>query len=365
MRVGMRYTILYGAMSLLSGLGLIAIVAGFGASSTTRAGGGTAPTRDAQIADLRQQLDNVEEAQSRQLIFGVLTALVVLVLLSLVLGRLVAGRVLRPLRVITAVTRRITADSLHERLGAGGPEDEVKALADTIDELLERLESSFAAQRRFVADASHELRTPLATIRASLDVAMAKPGPVPAETRHLAGRVRAELDRIERLMEGFLLLARAQHGALDHRDTVSLTALAAAALRAHKTDLRVYADLTADVPTRGNPVLLARLVDNVVDNAVRHNVPSGWIRVGVAPDGGRAVLRVESSGPVLDPAEVAELGRPFRRLGADRTGSGLGLGLSIVGAVTAAHGGTLDLAARPGGGLRLTVALPLAIAVPA
>jgi signal transduction histidine kinase len=302
---------------------------------------------------------------ARQLLFGVVIRLIVMLLLSLPLGSALAGRVLRPLRLITAATRRISADNLHERLAVRGPADEVKALADTIDELLARLEESFAAQRRFVADASHELRTPLATMRASLDVAMAKPGPVPEATTVLAGRIGAELDRMEELIEGFLLLARAQHGALDDREAVSLTALAADALRAQETDLGVYADLAADVVIRGNPVLLARLAGNVIDNAVRHNVPGGWVRVLVAESGERALLTVESSGAVLDPAQVERLGRPFQRIGADRTGGGTGLGLSIVAAVAAAHGGSLTLSARPEGGLTLVVDLPVAVRVPA
>ena len=140
---------------------------------------------------------------------------------SAVLGWIVAGRVLRPLRQITAATRRISADNLHERLAMPGPGDELKDLADTIDGLLERLEGAFAAQRRFVANASHELRTPLATMRASLDVAVAKPEPVPAQTVALAGRLRTELDRVDRLLEGFLVLARAQHGDLPGRDALA------------------------------------------------------------------------------------------------------------------------------------------------
>jgi signal transduction histidine kinase len=279
-----------------------------------------------------------------------------MLLVSLVLGSALARRVLRPLRVITAATRRISADNLHQRLGVRGPADEVKALADTIDELLARLEESFAAQRRFVADASHELRTPLATMRASLDVAMAKPGPAPAETTVLADRIRTELDRVDTLLEGFLVLARAQHGALDDREAVSLTALVAEVLPAD-----VEADLAADVVTRGNPVLLARLVGNVLDNAVRH----GAFRVAVAARDDRARLVVESSGPRLDPSQVAKLGRPFQRLGAERTGGGTGLGLSIVAAIAAAHGGSLQLSARPEGGLRTEVDLPLAVPVPA
>jgi hypothetical protein len=193
---------------------------------------------------------------------------------------------------------------------------------------------------------------------------MAKPL-VTAETTVLADRIRAELDRVDRLLEGFLVLARAQHGALDDRSAVSLGALAAEALRASNTDLEVYADLAADVVTRGNPVLLARLVGNVIDNAIRHNVPGGWVRVSVSDLSSQARLVVQSSGPVLDPAQVARLGRPFQRIGADRTGAGLGLGLSIVAAVASAHGGSVSLTALPAGGLTVTVDLPLAVAVPA
>ncbi|MFI5897691.1 sensor histidine kinase [Actinoplanes sp. NPDC051513] len=366
MGVRLRYTLLYGAMVLVSGVGLLAIVGGLSVRSTTQARSGTAPAPAAeQIARLQRQLADADAAHSRQLLVGLITGLVVSVLLSLLLGRFLAGRVLRPLRVLTQATRRISADNLHQRLAVRGPADEVKDLADTIDELLARLEESFAAQRRFVADASHELRTPLATMRASVDVAMAKPGPVPAETAVLADRIRSSLDEVDRLLEGFLLLARAQHGAFDDREAVSLTALAAGALRSQEQDLAVYEDLPADVATRGNPVLLARLVGNVIDNAFRHNVAGGWVRVSVTASGSSAALVVESTGPVLDPAQVAQLGRPFHRLGAERTGSGNGLGLSIVAAVAAAHGGSLRLRARPAGGLLVTVVLPLAVAVPA
>jgi len=364
MGVRTRYTILYGAMILVTGLGLIAIIGAFGSRSTSVARQGTVPAPAAeQIERLQRQLDQADEAHSRQLLLGVVVGMVVALLLSLLLGRLLAGRVLRPLRVITAATRRISADNLHRRLAVHGPKDEVKDLADTIDGLLGRLEESFAAQRRFVADASHELRTPLATMRASLDVAVAKPHVTP-ETTVLADRIRAELDRVDRLLEGFLVLARAQHGALDDRSAVSLAALAAEALQTSKTNLEVYADLDVDVVTRGNPVLLARLVGNVIDNAVRHNVPGGWVRVSVSSSSSLARLVVQSSGPVLDPAQVARLGRPFQRIAAERTGDGTGLGLSIVAAVAAAHGGSVALSALPAGGLTVAVSLPLAVAVP-
>ena len=368
MGVRMRFTILYGAMFLVSGLGLLAIVAAFGNRSSTRAAvAGAAPSPDSQVAILQRQLAEADDVRSRQLLYGTITALAVAVLLSVLLGSWIAGRVLRPLRVITAATRRITADSLHERLAVRGPQDEVKALADTIDDLLSRLEESFDAQRRFVSEASHELRTPLATMRASLDVAMAKPGPQPAEMTVLADRLRAELDHVDRLIEGFLLLARAQFGAFVDRETVSLTALAAEALRAQDTTgVTVSEELIDDVAVRGNPVLLARMVGNLVDNAVRHNVPAGWVRVRSVADDGWAVLTVESSGPVLDADQVRRLGRPFERLGAERTGAGtgLGLGMSIAFAVADAHGGGIVVVRRPEGGLRLVVELPLAAPVP-
>ncbi|GIM98179.1 sensor histidine kinase [Paractinoplanes toevensis] len=351
MGVRLRFTLLYGAMFLICGLGLLAIVAAFSIRETVSAG----PVGSVAPADVQRALADADAAHTRQLIIGVSTALVVTLLFALVLGRAAAGRVLRPLRKLTSATRRITADSLHERLAVRGPDDEVKALADTIDELLARLEESFAAQRRFVADASHELRTPLATIRATLDVAVAKPHPVAPSTVQLADRVRTSLDEADTLLEGLLVLARAQHGALDDRTSVSLTGLVADALR---TSPHVEKDLGDEVLTRGNPVLLARLVGNVIDNALRHNIPGGWVRVAVSAVDDRARLTVESSGPVLDPEQVGRLGRPFQRLGADRTGSGTGLGLSIVAAVAAAHGGSVTLAAREQGGLRVDVELP-------
>ena len=362
MRVRLRYTILYGVLFLISGVGLLGLTAAFGISESVHAPVDGYVSPGEQIARLQQQLAANSHEQTRRLYFAAVAALGIMLIVSLLLGRAAAGRVLRPLRTLTAATRRITADNLHERLAVPGPADEVKALADTIDDLLERLEESFAAQRRFVANASHELRTPLATIRASLDVAMAKPGPVPEATAVLADRVRGELDQVDRLLEGFLLLTRAQHGAHDDRAPISLAALDDAALLARSTeikdkDLQVYASSSPDAGLVGNRVLLARMVENVITNAVVHNVDGGWIRV----ESGPSRLVVQSSGPVLDPAQVAGLGRPFQRLGTDRTGSGTGLGLSIVAAVAAAHGGSLALTARDEGGLHVEVALPAAV----
>jgi signal transduction histidine kinase len=365
--VGVRFTLLYTVGFLVSGivlLGLTVLLSRGTVSSTGPVGvppapdGGTAAEQ--QLRQLEEQLATVHDQQTRQLLAGSMVALVVMAVVSLLLGRALAARVLRPLRSITDATRRISADDLDRRLSVDGPTDEVKDLADTIDDLLERLEASFTAQRRFVANASHELRTPLATIRASLDVATAKPDPA-AGTVALAARVRTQLDRVEHLLDGFLVLARAQHGGFADTTVVDLADAVGTALRDRSTDLvakdlRVTVDLPPGTVTRGSPALLARLVDNVVDNAVTHNETGGWVEVtGCTAD--ETVLVVETGGRVLDQREVDRLARPFERLGVERTGSS-GLGLSIVAAVAAAHGGRLTLLARPDGGLRVSVALP-------
>ncbi|MFE1554372.1 sensor histidine kinase [Streptomyces sp. NPDC058734] len=390
-----RFTMLYAAGFLGSGAVLLALsylMSGTrvtsiapgpppdGGSGGAGGTGGSAVAAEQRIQDLQRQLAEVQGQQNHRLLVGSLVALLVMAGVSLLLGRVLAGRVLRPLRLITSATRRISADNLHERLAVAGPVDEVKELADTVDSLLERLEASFAAQRRFVGNASHELRTPLATMRASLDVAVAKPEPA-AQTVALAGRLRPELDRVDRLLDGFLLLARAQHGALGERTPVALDGVVARALTARAAGIaakgltvegldgaldegldRGLDGLRPPLWTRGSAALLSRLVENVVDNAVVHNREGGWIRVSAGREDGRVRLVVETGGRVLDQRRVDRLTRPFERLGADRTGSedGSGLGLSVVAAIAEAHGGRLALLARPEGGLCVTVVLPAA-----
>jgi signal transduction histidine kinase len=294
-------------------------------------------------------------------------ALAIMGIVSVVLGWLVAGRVLAPLRTITAAADRISDTNLHERIAISGPRDELRLLADTIDRLLARLEAAFDAQRRFVANASHELRTPLAMMRTTLDVAIAKPGGVPTQTRELDADLRADLDHADQLLESFLTLARAENGQLDERNRVALEPLIRSALsdRADQIaakELTVETDLAA-VEIAGSPTLLRRMLENVIENAVRHNQPGGSIEIALAPPHGRrARVIIDSSGPVLDQAAVTQLVRPFKRLSQDRTGSqdGHGLGLSIVAAVAAAHDGLLDLHARAEGGLRVQITLPAA-----
>ncbi|MEV6303260.1 HAMP domain-containing sensor histidine kinase [Actinoplanes sp. NPDC051861] len=357
-----RFTLLYAAVFVASGAALLVLTFLLfeGNRSETVPAGSQNPqsglaAAQRRIAVLEQQLTDTHQQQTRQLLAGAAVALVVMAGVSLVLGRMLARRVLRPLRVITGATRRISAESLDRRLAVSGPDDEVKDLADTIDELLERLEASFTAQRRFVANAAHELRTPLATMRASADVAVAKPDPAPG-TVALADRVRLQLDRVEHLLDGFLVLARAQHGPPADTEPVDLGELIGATL-AVPEDLTVTTDVAPGSVVRGNPVLLARLVENVLDNAVTHNRPGGWIAVRTSAGADRATLTVETGGPVLDQGEVDRLARPFERLGAERVGSS-GLGLSIVAAIARAHGGRLVLTARPEGGLRVVVELP-------
>ena len=294
-------------------------------------------------------------------------ALAIMALVSGLLAWFVAGRVLAPLRTITATAERISDTNLNERLAMPGPRDELRVLADTIDRLLERLEAAFDAQRRFVANASHDLRTPLAMMRTTLDVAIAKPGGVPVQTRELDAELRVDLDHADRLLESFLTLARAQNGQLDEHNQVPLEPLITDALadRADQITAKRLAVQThlAALEVSGSATLLRRMVENVIENAVRHNQPGGSVELTLTLlNGHQARLIVDSSGPMLDQSAVAELAQPFTRLGQDRTGSqnGHGLGLSIVAAVATAHGGSLELHARAEGGLRVQITLATA-----
>jgi hypothetical protein len=292
-------------------------------------------------------------------------ALAIMAVVSIGLGWFVAGRALSPIRVMTSNARHISAENLHERLGVQGPTDELKDLGDTIDDLLARLETAFEAQKRFVANASHELRTPLTMMRTSVDVAVGKPQP-PAEVRALAGKVGEGLDEADRILEGLLLLARAQRGALGDMTAVSIPDLIANAIAADQAEItRKRVDVGAQLlpaTVMGNEVLLALMVANVIDNAVRHNVEEGLVHISNDFDGVVARLVIENGGDVLEENELQLLGEPFHRIGAERLagGHGAGLGLSIVGAIAAAHGGALRLTARPEGGLRVVIELPVA-----
>ena len=387
--VRVRLTALYGILFLVSGAVLLAIASGVAVARSSSVRAVPAPNQampgsalaqaQARIQVLQAQLQNLQsQAASQpgqdklphQLLIASLIALAIMTVISVALGWLVAGRALRPVREMTAAAQRISEDSLHERLGLHGPKDELKQLGDTIDGLLERLEVAFNAQRRFAANASHELRTPLTTMRAALDVALAKPEPAPPQTVALAVRLRTELDRIDRLLEAFLVLARAQLWSMPGQAVLPLDYIVGSALADQAAAIRAM-DLTVqDTSSQGgawvagSQALLSRMVENVIDNAVCHNTPGGWIAITTRARGEGARLVVENGGQVLDQQQVAELSQPFRRVEADRIGTdkGSGLGLSIVAAIAEAHGGTLDLRARPGGGLRVCVDLPAAAA---
>jgi len=290
-------------------------------------------------------------------------ALAVMAAVSMGFGWLIAGRVLRPLRTITTAARDISATDLHKRLALDGPDDEFKELGDTFDGLLGRLEASFQAQRQFVANASHELRTPLARLKTLAQVALSDPDASVESLRAAHERVLASEQQLEGLIGALLNLASSER-ALEHREPVDLMAVTEAAIAARRQeiedrDLRLTATLYG-ARVEGNRHLLEQLVANLLDNAIEHNVLGGRIDVTTATKAGQAVLSVANDGPVIAPAELERLQRPFQRLGAARTshGDGHGLGLSIVHAVATAHGATLAVHPQPAGGLHVTVRFP-------
>jgi signal transduction histidine kinase len=280
-------------------------------------------------------------------------------LLSIGLGWLIAGRALRPLQTMNTRARRITEDNLHERLGVEGRRDELGELAGSFDQLLARLELAFESQRRFVANASHELRTPLTLERALVEVALADPGASAETLRHACERVLASSHQQERLIDALLMLARGQAGT-DDRRSVDLAELCRDELdvrqaRIAATGLTLRADMQPAI-VAADPALLERLLANLLDNAIVHNRPEGWIEVGVRSDETGVAMRVANSGELINTAQAAELAEPFRRLHGERTSDGgLGLGLSIVRAIALAHGATLDLVPIADGGLEALV----------
>jgi signal transduction histidine kinase len=286
----------------------------------------------------------------------------VMVVLALVVGWLIAGRFLRPLRAIISSSAAISAGSLHRRLALSGPRDEFTELGQTLDDLFGRLEASFAAQRRFVANASHELRTPLAAGRTLLQVALADPDP---DTLRTACQEALELgEQQERLIGALLTLASSETG-IEHWRPIDLAEVAEQVIlerrpEAERRGVAVRTALSA-APATGDVSLTGILVANLVDNAVRHNLPGGTVDLATAITDGRAVLTVSNTGRLVPPGDVDRLFQPFQRLGSDRVGAGTdghGLGLAIVRAVAAAHGADLAATARPEGGLDITVSFP-------
>jgi two-component system sensor histidine kinase VanS len=365
--VRLRLTLLYGGLFLLSGVILLAItylIFRHYTGVNLIVPSGSSQGTPSQIAETKQRYDDVVSRSTDALHQGLLRTVIVLALMtlaSIALGWLVAGRVLRPLRTMTATTRQISEHNLNERLALSGPDDELKELADTIDGLLARLEAHVAEQQRFAANASHELRTPLALTQTLLDVARNDPE---HDNGELVDRLREVNTRAIDLTEALLLLSRADQRTFT-REPVDLSLLAEEATEtllplAEKQGVAVETT-GGPAPTTGSPALLLQLATNLVHNAIVHNFPADgnvWVTTGADADG--ATLTVENTGEDLAPELVTTLDEPFLR-GSERVRvdhAGVGLGLAIVKRIAEAHEGTLTLTPRPGGGLRATVRLP-------
>lgn len=373
-----RLTALYGGLFLATSVGLLAVTYVLtydstsvaiatkngkvlanakspGARQTMRTRG--KPTAaDLRLAHQAMSQITQREHDLHQLLIESGIALAIVAGLAIVTGWLIAGRVLRPLRAMKSGTQRITEHNLHERLALPGPGDEVKDLADTIDGLLARLQAAFEAQRRFVASASHELRTPLTLNRALLEVALADPGAGADDLRITCEELLAAGEQQERLVEALLTLATTEHG-LDRAEEFDLAEISTRALRSHREQaerrgLRLDVSL-GDAIVRGDPDLAERMAANLVDNAIRYNVPGGSVRVRTETAGDHAVLTVANTGPLVPPDKAGQLFEPFQRLVEDRIShpDGHGLGLSIVRSIATAHGADLDVRLPPSGGL--------------
>ncbi|MEV6254856.1 HAMP domain-containing sensor histidine kinase [Nocardia sp. NPDC051911] len=380
--IRLRLTLLYATAFFLAGAVLIALMYFYlNQSLERRPGGGAqqvvreylleraernrAPVSAELFKALGEQAQRNRRDTLRAMLVWSLVSLGAVGIAAGGFGWLLAGRALHPLQRITATARRVADTSLHERIALDGPQDEIKDLADTFDAMLERLDRAFDGQRRFVANASHELRTPLTINRTLIEVALEDPE-VPESTRRLGATLLEVNRRHERLIDGLLVLATSEQRLTEHR-SADLADLAADAVgtRAERPGAEITADLET-APVQGDPLLLERLVHNLLDNAVRYNLPeNGWVSIRTRTAGQRAVLTVANSGPPVPAFEVDSLFEPFRRLAtaersADSDTRGAGLGLSIVRSVAQAHGGVVHATARPEGGLAVTVDLPRA-----
>jgi two-component system, OmpR family, sensor histidine kinase VanS len=379
--VRLRLTLLYSGLFLVSGLALLATTYLLFRSSTgvdlivptgiphgsTRPGAhhGALPSPDA-VRQVRQMYAAAVERNTHGLHQGLIQsgiALAIMTVVSIALGWLVAGRVLRPLRTMTATTRQISERNLNERLALSGPRDELKDLADTVDGLLARLEAHVAEQQRFAANASHELRTPLALTQTLLDVARREPNRVNGE---LVDRLHEVNARAIDLTEALLLLIRADQRTFtaEHVDLSLIAEDAVETLLPLAEKRGVTIDTSRDTtPTLGSPPLLLQLTTNLVHNAIIHNLPEQgtvWVTASAHPES--VELTVENTGEKLTSQLVATLVEPFQR-GSERIRNdhaGVGLGLAIVKSITQAHDGTLTLTPRAAGGLCATVQLPAA-----
>ncbi|MDK1475926.1 HAMP domain-containing sensor histidine kinase [Streptomyces sp. 549] len=380
--IRIRLTLLYGGMFLIAGMVLLTIIYLLAAQAlqdgsrlSLRISGPVQVASDTcelppsgSGADLGQALDACLQLQRRialdSLLQRSLLALMGLAVAAFALGYVMAGRVLSPLGRITRTARQVAGSDLHRRIELDGPDDELKELSDTFDDMLDRLDRAFTAQQRFVANASHELRTPLAINRTLLEVQLSDPD-ASVEVQQLGRTLLATNERSEQLVEGLLLLARSENEII-HRKPVDLAEVADQAVEqarpeAERKGVEVRG-VRQPVYVQGNGVLLERIALNLVQNAIRYNVAEGgWVTVTTEATPGQARLTVENTGPQVPAYEVDNLFEPFRRLRTERTGSdkGVGLGLSIVRSATRAHGGAISAVPREDGGLVVTVTLPV------
>ena len=367
----LRLTAWYGGLFLLSGTVLLAVTYGLVVQAFT---GDSASALACRLPPAfgchtigAQQTRAIAVQEHANVLHELLTqsaiALALLAVLSVALGWFIAGRALRPVRTITTAARQISATTLNERLALSGPRDELTELADTFDGLLARLEAAFTAQRQFIANAAHELRTPLARQRVISQVALADPGASIESLRAAHERVLASGAQQQHLINALLTLARGQTG-LDKHEPFDIAALAGKVLadrqpEAQRRNLRLHTTLGPAL-TAGSPQLAEQLAANLIDNALRHNLPGGQVDVVTGTRDRCAVLAVANTGPAVPAAAIDRLFQPFQRLTADRTsrGDGLGLGLSIVQAIASAHHATITARPRPEGGLSIEVSFP-------
>ena len=370
-----RLAAVYGALSILSAAVVVTGIYSWEASATSvqpatpappAPSGQQSPLAQAQarIGQLEYQVtalsDRAHSINSHGLPAAVAVVLGLTAIASLLLGWLLAGRVLRPLRKITTATRSISEDDLGRRLAIPGPANELTDLADTIDALLARLQAAFDAQRQFVANASHELRTPLTLERALLEVALADPAATAATLRSTCEEVLVTGQEQERLIEALLTLARSQRG-LDHRDPFDLAEITTRVLNARSPRAQALAlDVTAELgsaPATGDPSLAERLIANLTDNALSYNVPGGQVEVSTGTRNGHAFLLMANTGPPVPAGQIQRLLQPFQRLNPDRADEPgrSGLGLSIVAAIAKAHDAVLSVHPGNHGGLSVKV----------
>jgi signal transduction histidine kinase len=317
------------------------------------------PERQRFVAQIEGVQEELADDTLRRLTVQYLAIMAAMAALSAALGWFVSGRVLRPMSEITATARRVSNESLHERIALEGPDDELKQLADTFDSMLGRLEAGFERQAAFVSNASHELRTPLSVIRTEADVTLADEADDPEALRRSLAVVREAGERSERLIDALLVLARADR---DDRPRIDVDLGELVRQQTDETDidgLRLELDLRR-AQVLGDRDLLRAMAANLIDNAVRHNSADGWIEIRTESAGKEARLEISNSGAMTTAEEAASLTEPFRRMGTARTGDGLGLGLSIAASVAQAHGGQLFIHPLERGGLRVSIELPAA-----